>query len=318
MPPASPHATRKIVAPGFTGLITVHDIPLSVESAGDQGRQLCAQLEAGNIVMLPQTPIFIPEEDRRLLLGQKQASSAYRKNIAYHPAEDRVTGFDASEHHEAERVRRLLRDYSQRSAEFLNRFLPPYAHKCKLDYGSFRPIEEQGRQARLHSRNDVLHLDSFPTRPTNGARVLRLFTNINPVQDRVWLTSQTFETFGPRFARAAGLVSLRHNLLKKSVHSIARAFRLSNVQRPPYDEFMCRCHNAMKEDVKFQKTTPKHRWEFPPNSSWLVFTDGVCHAVISGQYALEQTFLVPQSALVEPQRSPLAILEKITGRSLTI
>ncbi len=74
----------------------------------------------------------------------------------------------------------------------------------------------------------------------------------------------------------------------------------------------------MKEDAAFQETTPKNRWEFPPNSTWLVFTDGVSHAVLSGQYALEQTFLIPQSALVDPQRSPLAILQRITGKQLTI
>ena len=61
----------------------------------------------------------------------------------------------------------------------------------------------------------------------------------------------------------------------------------------------------------FQKNTPKQRWEFAPNSSWIAFTDCVSHAVLSGQFALEQTFLIPQSALVSPHRSPLAILEFI-------
>jgi hypothetical protein len=78
------------------------------------------------------------------------------------------------------------------------------------------------------------------------------------------------------------------------------------------------CHNAMKEDANFQENTPKNRWEFPPNSSWMVFTDCVSHAVLSGQYALEQTLLVPPSALIEPQRSPLAIVEYMTGRRMTV
>jgi hypothetical protein len=81
---------------------------------------------------------------------------------------------------------------------------------------------------------------------------------------------------------------------------------------------MHRCHNAMKEDTAFQENTAKHRWEFPPNSAWMVCTDCVSHAVLSGQYALEQTFLIPQSALVAPEVSPLAMLEKIAGRPLTI
>jgi hypothetical protein len=318
MSTASPQPARPAGAPSFSHLITVDEIPSLPDSAPEQARNLCAELEAGNILILPRSPIHIPEEDRKLLLGQKQASSAYHKNIAYRPAEDRVTGLNASEEAQAQELRRLLRDYSRRSAEFLNRFLLPYANKWTMDFASFRPIEEQGRPARLHARNDLLHFDSFPTRPTNGARILRLFTNINPAQNRVWLTSQTFQSFAPHFARAAGLLAAPRNPFKDALHSMARALRLPVAQRPPYDDFMHRCHNAMKEDAVFQETTRKDRWDFPPNSTWLVFTDGVSHAVLSGQYALEQTFLIPQSALVEPQRSPLAILQRITGKQLAI
>ncbi len=157
----------------------------------ERGRALCSQLEIGNIVLLEVTPFSIPEEDRELLLGRKPASSAYHKNIAYRPNEDRVTGLDASEEHEAGELRRILRSYSQQAINFVDTVLTPYAERWKPDYASFRPIEEKGRPARLHARNDLLHFDSFPTRPTNGARILRVFTNINPAQNRIWLTSQT-------------------------------------------------------------------------------------------------------------------------------
>ena len=83
--------------------------------------------------------------------------------------------------------------------------LTPYAGKWKLDYASYRPLEEHGRPARLRARNDLPHVDAFPTRPTNGDRILRLFTNINPAQNRVWITSQTFDVIGPQFAKVIGL-----------------------------------------------------------------------------------------------------------------
>jgi hypothetical protein len=62
----------------------------------------------------------------------------------------------------------------------------------------------------------------------------------------------------------------------------------------------------MKEDTSFQENTPNQYWEFAPNSSWLVFTDCVSHAVLSGQYALKQTFLIPQDAWLHrsARRSP--------------
>jgi hypothetical protein len=48
----------------------------------------------------------------------------------------------------------------------------------------------------------------------------------------------------------------------------------------------------------------------------MVYTDTVPHAVLSGQYALEQTFLVDHQAMVAPQYSPLTVLETMSHASL--
>jgi hypothetical protein len=313
---SSASVSERVSTPGLSRLVTV-DGPVTNWFEA-KARETCRELECGHIVFLPQSPIEIPTEDRELLLGRKQSSSAYHKNIAYRPLEDRVTGLDSSESQEAEKLRAILANYSKRSVEFLRTFLAPYAEKWKLEFASFRPIEEKGRAARLHARNDLLHFDSFPTRPTNGARILRFFTNINPAQNRVWLTSQTFEAFGPVMVKAGGLAASLHNPVVQGMQFLARVLHLRGANRSPYDDLMHRCHNTMKEDANFQQNTPKNRWEFPPNSSWMVYTDCVSHAVLSGQYALEQTLLIPQAALVEPQRSPLKILESLAGRCLTV
>jgi hypothetical protein len=73
----------------------------------------------------------------------------------------------------------------------------------------------------------------------------------------------------------------------------------------------------MKENQEFQEGCLKQRWEFPPQSTWIVFTDFVSHAVLEGQYALEQTFIVSHEAMVRPELSPLRILEKLAGHPLT-
>jgi 3-deoxy-D-manno-oct-2-ulosonic acid (Kdo) hydroxylase len=310
-------AAESISTPGLSRLVKVEELVEPSNWPEAKAREVCRELERGHIVFLPHSPIAIPAEDQDLLLGRKQSSSAYHKNIAYRPLEDRVTGLDRSEELEAEKLRTILSDYSKRSVEFLRTFLAPYAEKWKLEFASFRPIEEKGRAARLHARNDLLHFDSFPTRPTNGARILRFFTNINPTQSRVWMTSQTFEAFGPLIVKSSGLIDSLHNPVLRGMQSLARALHLRGTNRSPYDDLMHRCHNAMKEDANFQENTPKNRWEFPPNSSWMVYTDCVSHAVLSGQYALEQTLLIPQPALIEPQHSPLKILESLTGRRLT-
>lgn len=315
--PSPVHAQDPTI--GMSQLVSVQDASGSFITPSsdptERGRYLCSQLEAGNILLFPRSPFVFPQDHRDFLLGQKQTSSAFHKNVAYRPAEDRITGLDSTDTPEAEHLRSILRTYSQSVVNFLAQLLTPYAGQWKLDYASFRPLEEKGRPARLHARNDLPHFDSFPTRPTNGDRILRFFTNINPAQSRVWVTSQTFESLGPHFAKTLGLPK---SSSANPLRAVARALRLPGANRSPYDNFMHECHNAMKEDSAFQQSCPKTRWEFSPDSSWMVFTDCVSHAVLEGQYALEQTFLISRRAMVEPARSPIAVLERIAGHSLSI
>ncbi len=317
----SPVPSREQAA-GMSRLIDVEDANgtnlLAREDTATKARWLCSQLEAGNILFFPCPPFEIPQNNRDFLLGRTQTSSAFHKNIAYRPAEDRITGLDKSDSAEASRLLAIMRSYSQASAQFLAHLLSPYAGKWKLDFASFRPLEERGRPARLHARNDLPHFDSFPTRPTNGDRILRFFSNISPSQNRVWATSKTFEAIGPDFARKIGLpAALSQNPLRGGLRALAKAIPFLGKRRSPYDEFMHRCHNAMKEDAEFREHCVKVRWEFPPGSSWMVFTDCVSHAVLEGQYALEQTFLISRHAMVEPERSPIAVLERMAGYPLS-
>ena len=183
-------------------------------------------------------------------------------------------------------------------------FLERYQASWKIDFASFRPIEESSRQVTLHSRNDLLHFDSFPTRPSHGDRLLRIFTNIHPELPRVWLTTDPFETLAGQFADRVGLYRKPGTLdTWRSLTARTASFMgLPVVERPPYDRFMLKIHHAMKEDRQFQDGCRKDRWEFPAGSTWIVFTDGASHACLSGQHALEQTFIVRRSSLVAPRK----------------
>jgi hypothetical protein len=79
---------------------------------------------------------------------------------------------------------------------------------------------------------------------------------------------------------------------------------------------MMRFHNFLKENSRYQAECVKYAWQFPAGSSWMVYTDTVPHAVLAGQYALEQTLLVNPEALVTPETSPLKVLEQIAGTAL--
>jgi len=300
-------------------------LPISLEQlkspSQEQEREWCAQLEAGDILYFPQTPIAIPENDLQFLLGQQQTDSSLHKNIAYKPNIDKLSGVDTKTADTAAvtRLQGIMRQYSKSVTSFLTGFLAPYKANWQLDYASFRPQEEEGRDLPQRRRNDLLHTDAFPTRPTYGARILRFFNNIHPTRTRDWVVSDPFATVVKQFAPAEIAPQL-DTALSRAAKSLGRGIGLGaaipSIKRSPYDDFMMRFHNFLKENSDFQSNCPKHSFNFPPGSSWMVYTDTVPHAVLAGQYALEQTFLVRPEALVTPETSPLKVLESIAGAAL--
>jgi hypothetical protein len=213
-----------------------------------------------------------------------------------------------------------MRRYSASVAGFLTSFLAPYGQRWQLDYASCRPIEERGRDAPLHRRNDLLHTDAFPTRPTRGRRILRFFHNIHPSRTRDWMLGAPFSRIVEEFAPARLPLPKPDGKLtdigKRMADATGMARWAPRWKRTPYDEFMRRLHNAMKEDEQFQRSCAREHFQFAPGSSWMVYTDTVPHAVVAGQFALEQTVLVEPAAMVAPESAPLAVLERMSGARL--
>lgn len=282
---------------------------------------VCKELEAGNLLFFEKIPFSFPQEEIDFLLAQKQSSRKRSKNIAYKPELDRLSNHDPKEVVEEEKLKKILRNYSSQVACFLSRLLFPYSKDWKVDYTSFRPFQEKGRDLRLRARNDLLHFDAFPTRPLNGDRILRFFTNINPKEDRHWITSDSFEELAIRYGGSSLALprSIDYSWKGRVERALCRLMAKGGVKqlvRSPYDQFMLQFHHFLKEDSEFQLHSEKEHWYFPPGSCWAVFTDQVSHAALSGQYALEQTFFVPVKSLLFPEKSPLRILERLSEGSL--
>ena len=285
--------------------------------AESRARECCQALERGELLFFPQPPFNLPEADRDFLLAQQWAKLRMHKNVSYRPGDDTLRGVSGSTV-STERVHAILRNFSSEVIRFLSTFLSPYAGKWIIDFASFRPLEEDGRALPLHKRNDLLHVDAFPSRPTHGGRILRVFTNLNPAKPRVWQITGPFESLANEFAESAGLRSIagKNSFLGRAVQDFARKLGVRGAGRTPYDNFMLRFHDYLKENSEFQASCSKVRLEFPPLATWMVFTDGVAHAVMSGQYAMEQTFLIPADALVSPSDAPYRILENLAGKPL--
>lgn len=79
---------------------------------------------------------------------------------------------------------------------------------------------------------------------------------------------------------------------------------------------MLRLHDRMKADLAYQSAAAQIVYEFPAGSTWMVFTDQAPHAAVVGQYALEQTFLLPVSCMLDSSQAPLRVLERLLGREL--
>src|SRR6202034_1716533 len=302
-------------------LVTIPAPPGDLDVSESEARAWCRQLEAGDILYFPQTPISFRPQDLSFLLGQQQTGSTLHKNIAYKPNLDSVSGLDASTTGAAElkQLQATMRKYSQDVTRFLTRFLSPYQGRWQLDYASFRPQEEEGRDLPLRRRNDLLHTDAFPTRPTQGARILRFFNNIHPARTRDWVVSDPFAATVRQFAPqqiAPEPGSALSRMGKGAARAIGLGAAIPSLKRSPYDDFMMRFHNFLKENPRWQAECSKYPFQFPAGSSWMVYTDTVPHAVLAGQYALEQTFLVHPEAMVRPEISPLKVLEEIAHARL--
>ncbi len=286
--------------------------------AAERARLCCERLERGEILLLRDFPI-ISQEERDFLTGVRQTASSFIKNISYDSQAGRLRGV-ARRGIDVQALKRALTGYADRVNALAAQLLAPYAGALQVDLTSFRPIEERGRNLRGRSRNDLIHIDSFPTRPARGRRILRFFTNVHPSEPRVWITSETLAAIAPRMALDAGLADCAKPdglaRLKTVARGALRPLGIKLRERSPYDRFMLRFHDYLKANAMFQRDCRKDFHEFPPGATWIVFTDMVPHAVLSGQYALEHTYFVPVSAMVTPENSPLRILESIARSPL--
>jgi hypothetical protein len=136
-----------------------------------------------------------------------------------------------------------------------------------------------------------------------------VFSNVSPVEDRVWRVGESFEAVARTF-----LPRIRPPL--PGAHAVLALLRVTKGARSEYDHLMLGLHDRAKADVEYQKNCGQQVVRFGPGTTWLCFSDQLMHAAVSGQYMLEQTIHVPVSALYDPQSSPLAILERLCGRAL--
>lgn len=275
------------------------------------GQETCVlaiqALEHGLVLFLPRLAFELPEQERRFLSPEWSDSRA--KNLNFEEAKDLLKGARGSSQ-ELHGLQEMIKRFSRQARTLIAGLLPAYSPFLTQARTSFRPLRIEGRITSAKKDDQRLHVDAFPSRPNQGERILRVFTNVNPHgEPRVWRVGEPFEEMACRF-----VLRIRRPLPGSA--SFLQALRITKGKRSLYDHYMLHLHDRLKADSDYQQHAPQYNIAFPAGSTWLMFSDQVLHAAMSGQYLLEQTFHLPVTALREPHTAPLRVLEELTGLSL--
>ena len=300
--------------------------PERLERAG--ANDLSDALEQGSIVYFPESPVPLPANDDLAFIRQDLPKLLKLKNISYHPEAGKIRGLDSDDAELAERVKRILLKVSNDISGFLGMHAPRLTENWTVGTCSIRPIEEQGRDLSPHASNELVHIDAGAYGATNGDRILRFFINVNPSQDRVWATKGNFsdvfalhgnkadlgyQSAGPEYLSKRPMDHARTGLIN---FLAAAGLPMAKVlDSSPYDREMRKFHNYMKDTPAFQADMRGHQEiRFPPYSAWMVFTDTVSHACLSGQYCFVQTSIVRLENCRLPELAPINVLRLAAGQ----
>ena len=271
----------------------------------DMKARALSALEAGAVLFFPNLAFVLSEAEKRFL--DASVSDGKAKNISL----DHTTGTMQASALTGEAARELaamMERFGSLATGLVHELLP--YRNVERARTSFRPVQVKDRHYSKISDDRLLHIDAFPSRPMRGRRILRFFTNVAPHGARHWRVGQPFEDFARIFLPGVG-----PHLPGKSW--LYDKLGVTRGRRSLYDELMLSLHDAGKLDENFQKNSPQQSIDFPPGSSWLVFTDQVLHAALGGEFALEQTFHLDIREMAEPARAPIKVLERLSGKTLT-
>ncbi|WP_047243545.1 Kdo hydroxylase family protein [Chromobacterium subtsugae] len=270
-------------------------------------RDLVRKLEAGAVLHVPDFGFTLSPAEQALL--NPALSDPKRKNISLEPNNGALHGVLGGDETQAA-VRALISRYQQAAADLLARVLPEYQGKTRAAPTSLRLVRVEDRKTSWRKDDSRLHVDAFPSRPTYGERILRVFCNVNPAgEPRVWRVGEPFEDMAKKMlprvpAQWPGSAAL------------LAALKITKRKRSGYDHIMLHLHDAMKADLEYQRSCPQETVPFAPGGAWICFSDHASHAVMSGQFMLEQTLWLPLDKMDDPAKSPLRQLERIVGRAL--
>ena len=262
-------------------------------------------MENGKVLYCPDLAFALFGAEQRFLdpaaLGDKA------KSLAFDPVSGILKHARTDDNNE---LSAMMRRYADSARGLIGALFPQYANELEIGRTSFRPVGIKGRGTSIAKDDTLLHIDAFPSSPVGERRILRVFSNVNAKgEPRHWRLGEPFADVAKRF----------YPKMPRPVPGSAwlmEKIGLTRGYRTAYDHAMLAIHDSMKRASDYQQHVSHSDFHFPPGSTWIVFTDMVSHAALSGQHLFEQTFYLPVSAMADPGKAPLRVLERLTGRPL--
>ena len=273
-------------------------------------------MELGEVASWTRCPFFSVTPGDFETLTHPLRMHAGTKDISFDPTTQRFSGRRLPSDEITSAFQDVLNRFSLAAREWLSTAYPEYARGLSPDRVTWHGVEEATRSLRHTARNDLLHIDNFPTRPSHGRRILRLFVNLNPMDPQVWATSERFASILERF-RATHPVPDRSEREWLAVGGRwLRLLKSGWRGRSEYDAMMHRIHHFLKNDDAFQLRAQRRLLSFQPGSAWMALTDGLSYAWLRGRHTLEHSFFVSPDVLQEPEEAPLARLSRPATEAL--
>lgn len=267
------------------------------ELSSEMAKDIVNHLESGKVIYFPNLRFELETDEQPLLHLHSKALRKGVKNISYNIHDQQLRGL--TDLQTADTLCKMMHRYQQFSSQLLDSIAPQYKISQHSGRTSFRPVEIKGRTPPSYRKDDTrLHVDAFPTTPTNNKRILRVFSNVNPFgEPRRWKVGEPYanvvEKFLPRTRRPWPLEA-----------EILSWLKITRQKRSEYDHYMLQIHDTMKGDLDYQAQVASTSIEFPSGSTWIVYTDSVSHAALEGRLVLEQTFYPPVENMQNPASSP--------------
>jgi hypothetical protein len=265
-----------------------------------------ADLEAGRVLHFDSLPFTIYESEQSFFDSKIQMQGV--RNISL-DSKNKLKGMNGTTL-EQEALTQFILRFRGLAHSLVNTAFPQYKEHLRVAPTSFRPNHVETRTQSVRADDKRLHVDAFPTRPNYGERILRVFLNVNPHgKPRVWRIGEPFEDIAKQFVPKIKPYS-------KWQASMLNALGITKSHRSEYDHLMLGIHDGMKMSDLYQLTSRQITYNFAPRSVWVCFSDQTAHAVMAGQFMMEQTYHLPITVMYDPDASPLAILKKITQKAL--